>query len=184
MARSAFGTADIYFENGFTEISCDTWNLINSFVHETASRQRGFEFMQEGIGLQLAMNLLRRIKSNLPREKNDTVLPRDNIKKTIEFLNDCYNREFNFKEIARIANLSPYHFIRVFKAETGMTPYKYLLNIKLQRAREKLANRNLSISQVFSECGMEYNGHFAALFKRKVGLTPSQYRKKITGRDS
>lgn len=183
MTSAAFGTADIYFENSFTEVSSDTWNLINSFIHETASRQRGYEFMQEGIGLQLAMSLIRCIKSNISHGKIDTVPPRENIKKAIEFLNDCYNREFNFKDIACIANFSPYYFIRVFKAETGMTPHEYLLNIKIQKAKERLTDRNLSISQVFSECGMEYSGHFAALFKKKVGLTPSQYRKEIIGYD-
>jgi len=181
MAHSTFGRADIRFNNDFAGISNDTWNLINSFVRETAERQMGFEFMQEGIGLQLVMNLLRQVKSNIHLEKNNFVHARDNIKKAIEFLNDCYNKDFRFEEIARIANLSPYHFIRVFKAEIGMTPYEYLLNIKIQKVKEKLANRNLSISQVFSECGMDYNGHFAALFKRKVGVTPSQYRKEIMG---
>lgn len=182
IAYTVFGSSSVSFNNDFTEVSSDTWNLINSFVRETANRQSGFEFMQDGIGLQLAMNLLRQIKSNIRPKTNDCVSPKDNILKAVEFLNESYNRDFHFEDIARIANLSPYHFIRVFKSETGMTPYEYLLNIKIQRVKEKLANKNLTIAQAFSECGMDYNGHFAALFKRKLGVTPSQYRKEISTR--
>jgi AraC-like DNA-binding protein len=137
--------------------------------------------MQEGIGLQLTVNLLRQVKSSALLEKSDSSLTRDNIKKAVVFLNGSYNKDIHFEDIARTANLSPYHFIRVFKDETGMTPHEYLLDIRIQRVKEKLADINLSVSQAFSECGMDYNGHFASLFKRKVGVTPSQYREEITG---
>lgn len=179
MAYSTFGKADIEFDNAFTPVANETWYLINQFISETTNRQRGFEFIQEGITLQLMVNLLRQLRSNLPRERSERGRAQENIYKAIEFINDCYDQDFSLEDIARIANLSPYHFIRVFKAETGMTPHEYMINIKISRIKEKLADKNLSICQVFSLCGMDYNGHFAAVFKRKVGLTPSQYRKAI-----
>ena len=179
MACSAFGKADVSFNNAFVAVSDEFWLLINRFAGETANRQRGYEFIQEGLTLQLAIDLLRHVGSNLRLEKKERSRPRDNIKRSIEFLNDIYNEDYSLEDIARVANLSPYHFIRVFKAETGMTPHEYLTDVKINRIKEKLSNRNLSISQAFSLCGMDYNGHSAAVFKRKEGVTPSQYRKCI-----
>ncbi|HHV65450.1 MAG TPA: helix-turn-helix transcriptional regulator [Peptococcaceae bacterium] len=183
MAKSAFGKADISFKNVFTFVDSEARHLINQFMFETANRQLGYEFIQEGITLQLAINFLRRLKSNLFLEKSERSSPRESINKAIEFLNECYNEDFSLEDIARVANLSPYHFVRVFKAETGVTPHQYLMNIRIKRVKEMLADKNLSISQAFSYCGMDYNGHFAALFKRKEGLTPSQYRKLVLGKD-
>ena len=181
MAKSAFGKLDVSFDNVFTAVDLDSRRLIKQFMTETANRQLGFEFIQQGITLQLVINFLRRLKNNVGLEKGERCRPRDNINKAIEFLNECYNQDFSLEDIARVANLSPYHFIRVFKTETGMTPHEYLMNIRIQRIKEKLADKNLSVSQAFSYCGLDYNGHFAAVFKRKEGVTPSQYRKSILG---
>lgn len=177
IAYSVFGKSEVIFDNKYAAVDNEFWHLINQFISETASRQPGFEIIQEGITLQLAINLLRNLKSNLCIEKNERSNPQENIKKTIKFLNDCYHEVNSLEDIAKVANLSLYHFIRVFKAETGITPHDYIMNLKIDRIKEKLADKNLSISQAFSHCGMDYNGHFAAVFKRKVGVTPSEYRK-------
>jgi len=179
MARSIFGKADINFANDFTTVSAESLQLIKQFIRESSNRQCGFKFIQDGITLQLAVNLIRQLRSNLRWEKKEPGCVPESISRAIEFLNDCYEQDFSLKEVARVANLSPYHFIRVFKAETGLTPHEYMMNIKINRLKEKLADKNLSISQAFSLCGMDYNGHFAAVFKRKVGVTPSQYRKAL-----
>jgi len=179
MAKSAFGKSYVSFENYFVTLDPESSHLINQFIRETTNRQRGFEFIQEGITLQLAVNFLRQIESNLLLERCERSRPRDNIKKAIDFMNDCYNEDCSLEDIAKAANLSAYHFIRVFKAETGMTPHEYMMDIRMNRIKEKLADQRLSISQAFSLCGVDYNGHFAAVFKRKVGVTPSQYRQSI-----
>jgi len=108
--------------------------------------------------------------------------PRDNIKRAMEYLRCCNFNEYSLESAARIANLSPYHFIRVFRAEVGQTPYKYLTTIKIEAVKEKLADRNFSVAEAFLACGIKYNGHFAAVFRKTVGLSPSQYRKQLWGR--
>lgn len=104
---------------------------------------------------------------------------RDNIKKAMEYLDNCNYKEYSLEEAAQKAELSPYHFIRVFSSEVGMTPHKYLVKIKVEAIMDKLADRNLSVAEAFSACGIEYNGHFAAVFRKTVGMSPSQYRKTL-----
>jgi len=88
-----------------------------------------------------------------------------------------WREEFKTGEVARAVFLSVAHFSRIFKAETGMTPYEYYLSIKIARIKDKLLDTNLSVENAFAECGINYHGHYAALFRERTGLTPSEYRK-------
>jgi len=104
---------------------------------------------------------------------------KSNIQKAMEYLHSCKYKEYSLKEAAKTANLSTYYFIRVFKAEVGMTPYKFLMKLKLEAVKDKLADKNLSVAEAFSACGIDYNGHFAAVFRKAVGMSPSQYRRML-----
>jgi len=63
-----------------------------------------------------------------------------------------------------------------------MTPYNFYLSIKIDKIKEKLCDMNLTVSEAFAACGVDYHGNIARLFKKSVGLTPSEYRKKIKGK--
>jgi len=69
MAHSAFGKRDVFFENAFTTIDDETWYLIKQYMRETSNMQKGYEFVQDGITMQLCINLMRNLKSNLRLEK-------------------------------------------------------------------------------------------------------------------
>jgi len=87
--------------------------------------------------------------------------------------------EFDLDMAARSVNLSRYHFSRLFKRYTSMTPFSYYQDVKINKLKEKLCDQNLSIGEAFSTCGLNYNGNYARVFKEKVGMTPSQYRKTL-----
>ncbi len=84
---------------------------------------------------------------------------------------------FDLAETAKAACLSKAYFSKLFKKHTGITPHEYYINYKINKLKEKLLDTNLSIGQAFAACNMEYNGHFAKVFKDKTGLSPSAYRK-------
>ncbi len=94
----------------------------------------------------------------------------------IEYMTTNWQNEFKISEVAKAANLSPYYFSRLFKNNIGITPYNYYLNLKINHLKEKLCDINLSISEAFTACGVDYHGHFAKMFKKNVGVTPSKYR--------
>lgn len=95
-----------------------------------------------------------------------------------QYIKTHWKEPFNADKIARAAHLSKSHFTKLFKLHTGLTPYEYYINYKINKLKEMLLDTNLSISQVFAACNMNYNGHSARLFRERVGLTPSEYRKK------
>lgn len=104
---------------------------------------------------------------------------REEMVKAKEYIEYHWLEDFDLDKAAKSVNLSRHHFSRLFKRHTGMTPFSYYQDIKINKLKEKLCDNNLSIGEAFSACGVDYNGNYARLFKEKVGMTPSQYRKTV-----
>jgi len=102
---------------------------------------------------------------------------KDEIEKAKEYIENHWLDKFDAKETAKAACLSKAHFTKLFKKHTGVTPHEYYINYKISKLKEKLLDTNLSIAQAFAACNMDYNGHSARVFRDKVGVTPSVYRK-------
>lgn len=181
--RLVYGRAGVSFKNDGYEFGGDMWNLLRSFMEEARNRQAGYEFILQSLSTQITVTLLRRIKSNMPAlvtERRYT--EKENVNRAIDFFMEHYNKEYSLADVARMANLSPYHFIKVFKAQTGKTPYDYLVDIKIDKARDMLRNnRNFTVTQICYLCGFNNLSHFTSVFKRRVGVTPSEYRKVLLG---
>jgi AraC-like DNA-binding protein len=77
-------------------------------------------------------------------------------------------------ELARVANLSPYHLLRVFRAETGLPPHAYQTQIRIEQAKQ-LLRRNFTISETAQVTGFFDQAHFSKQFKRYVGITPGRF---------
>ncbi|MBP7072490.1 MAG: helix-turn-helix transcriptional regulator [Clostridia bacterium] len=107
---------------------------------------------------------------------------KDEIEKAKEYLENHWMDKFNASETAKAACLSKAHFTKLFKKHTGVTPHEYYINYKISKLKDKLLDTNLSIAQAFAACNMDYNGHSARLFKEKVGVSPSDYRKISDGK--
>ncbi|CQR73262.1 Arabinose operon regulatory protein [Sporomusa ovata DSM 2662] len=103
----------------------------------------------------------------------------EKMSKAKKYIEEHWIEEFDLSRIAQSVNLSKYHFSRLFKKETSITPFNYYQDIKIAKLKDTLCDRGLSISEAFSACGLDYNGNYAKVFKNRVGLTPSQYRKMI-----
>jgi AraC-like DNA-binding protein len=102
---------------------------------------------------------------------------KDRIEKAKEYIESHWLESFNLSETAKVACLSKAQFTKLFKKHTGLTPHEYYINYKIGRLKEKLLDTNLTIAQAFAACNMNYNGHSAKLFKEKIGVSPSVYRK-------
>lgn len=96
-----------------------------------------------------------------------------------EYIDAHWLEEFDLDRLAASVNLSRYHFARLFKKHTGITPYKYYQDVKLAQIKLALLDRSLSIAQAFESCGVTYSGNYARIFREKIGMTPSQFRKTL-----
>ena len=82
------------------------------------------------------------------------------------------------EEAARMANISYYHFSRLFKKATGFNYNNYCNHLRIQYAEELLLHSDLSIAEITSAVGLETNSGLTRLFKRTLGVSPMQYRKQ------
>ena len=99
-----------------------------------------------------------------------------------DFMDSTCTENKSLDEIARIACLSTYHFLRTFKEVFGITPHRYLSARKMERATLLLKDSDLPVSVICSEVGFESPGTFSRVFKERYGMTPSQYRLVEQGR--
>ncbi|MBN2659163.1 MAG: AraC family transcriptional regulator [Spirochaetales bacterium] len=105
-----------------------------------------------------------------------TTLSNDNpaVDRTREYISDNLNRNVPLEEMAEISSYSPYHFLRLFKAATGMTPHQYLTLKRVEKARE-LIMKGISPAEIAMKTGFTDQSHFTNTFRKFTGATPRQY---------
>lgn len=100
----------------------------------------------------------------------------DTIETVISYINEHFNEDLPDSKLSSLVGLSHYHFIRVFKRETGFTPHEYVINTRLSNARYLLRNTSLSVKDICFSCGFSSESAFCITFKKRAGITPAQYR--------
>ena len=93
-------------------------------------------------------------------------------------LDACATKTFSLDEIAKELFVSKTEIIRYFKKAYNTTPYQYLLNIKINHAKIMLENGTYSVVEISNQLAFSNPYHFSKMFKQKVGISPSEYRKK------
>jgi AraC-like DNA-binding protein len=86
---------------------------------------------------------------------------------------------FSIRSVAREVGMSPYHFIRLFKAVFGETPKQCQLQARLEKAKNLLMLTDFSVTDVCMESGFSSLGTFTYVFTRRVGMPPTTYRQKV-----
>jgi AraC family transcriptional regulator len=101
------------------------------------------------------------------------------VTKTIEFMKENINEELTSEKLAAVAGYSPYHFSRVFKEVTGVSPRHYLSALKIEAGKEMLMDSSShSILKTLLDIGFQSLGTFSSKFKQFVGQSPKQFQKK------
>jgi len=85
--------------------------------------------------------------------------------------------QLSLQSLAQESGYSRVHFVRMFRAATGRSPHNYLLNLRIERARELLSNPGLSLTDIALACGFSSHSHFTRVFRQFLGVTPSEYRR-------
>ncbi len=90
---------------------------------------------------------------------------------------DFCSTDINNFSLAKTVNMSEIYFRRLFKEKYSTTPKQYILNMRINLAKQKLAQTNNSVNQISLDCGFSSVYHFCRAFKEKTGITPTEYRK-------
>jgi AraC family transcriptional regulator len=140
----------------------------------------GGRLYAEGLGTALAVHLLRQYGTS-PRAQvicKGGIASRP-LQRVIEYVNENLEEALSLAQLATIAKLSPHHFATAFKASTGRSPYRYVIERRLDRARELLRRNENSISEIAHTVGFSSHSHLTAHFRRTMGLTPRAFRRSL-----
>lgn len=153
-------------------------NLIGEFQSEIMNYGVAYQQMIRSLSTQIVFQLIRDLLAE--KRANQGRIDSDNqyINKAIMFMEEHYQTNISIKDICDLIYLSPYHFKRIFKEHTGLTPHRYLMDFRLNKAKELLVKNENTIEDIARLCGFINSGHFAVAFKRSTKLSPSEYRKK------
>lgn len=134
----------------------------------------------ESLGVALAHYLIRRYSVRASRERGHKGgMPTARLNRVLDFLRQNFAKETRLWELAELAGMSPHYFCDLFKKSTGFSPHQYLLQYRIGRAKIFLRSPQFGISQVAKATGFVDQSHFTKVFRRIVGVTPTQFRQKL-----
>ena len=99
------------------------------------------------------------------------------VKRAQEYLAENFSKNISLDTLSKIAYLSPFHLLRAFRQSVGLPPHEYLINLRVERAKQLLA-QGRPLAEVAYATGFCDQSHFNRQFKRLVGITPGRYLKK------
>ncbi len=121
---------------------------------------------------KLFLELLNPISQGGNENKNEEII--DLVR---SYIFDHINEKISLAVLSRVAQMSSSHFSRVFKAQTGFSPYDYVLTARLNKAKDLLIKTDLSISQVAYQTGFNSEANFVYFFTNNAGVSPNKFRK-------
>jgi AraC family transcriptional regulator len=163
----------------------DVSAFTDPFLDSLMERLRD-ELMRPHASPLFVQALAQMIAVHLSREYGETgeelhsspSLPSFKLRQITDWMTEHAAEEFNLERLAAQAGLSRFHFQRLFKSATGVSPSRYHINLRMNEARRLLRESKMSVVDVALEVGYTNPSHFAQLFRRETGLSPSDYRRQ------
>jgi len=96
-----------------------------------------------------------------------------------DLIRDCPEQELTLEDLSLEADLSAWHFLRTFRSVFGETPHNFLTRVRLERAKALLTTTSRPVTEICFDVGFSSLGSFSTLFRRRVGLSPNQFRSQV-----
>ena len=123
--------------------------------------------------------LLERLLIESSRAIKNAVLEKTSLAKSIRFINENYPSKIKITDLAKMENMCMTSYNLLFKEQLGISPTKYIIQLRLEHARSLIESTNLSIEEIGILCGYPDINFFSRVFKAYIGISPSNYRKQI-----
>lgn len=104
------------------------------------------------------------------------------VDKAVQYIRANVGKPVTLEELAAISNLSPFYFSRRFKRQTGFAPMEYVINTRIDQAKVLLIRSTKSVEEIAWEVGYASAGSFINVFVKRLGLSPTQFRKEHRSR--
>ena len=150
--------------------------IFTTLRDELETGRIGGKLLVDSLKTALAIHLLRNYCTTQPKSSGDLDgLSQAQLTLVTDYIHEHLNQDLQLNDIAAIAQMSPYHFLRLFKQSVGVTPHQYILRSRINQAKYLLQHSKLSIADIAISVGFCDQSHLTRYFKRTFGVTPKQF---------
>jgi AraC family transcriptional regulator len=131
------------------------------------------------LGMSLSIALIQKYSRDVaisPQAKGG--ISRVRLQRVLDYIAANSHLDIQLDDLADVADMSRFHFARLFRLGMGVTPHRYLMDQRLQQAKALLRLDTRSVSEVAVETGFANAGHFARVFRRYVGVSPTEWKRQ------
>jgi AraC family transcriptional regulator len=151
-----------------------------ALIEEVESGFSSGRLYGESLALALASRLISRFSSKRVRYRTyESGLSRWRLRRTLDYIDENLGGDLTLSNLAAAAKLNDFYFSRLFKQSMGMTPHRYVVARRIDRARQLLADPRLSLAEISWRLGFASQAHFTTVFRKATGLTPLQFRNGV-----
>ncbi len=144
---------------------------------ETHSENTGTRLFADGLSRALSVHLLRHYSSLAEtRDEAAPVRLAGRTGRVIDFIRTNFADDLSLDQLSKVGGIGSSTFGRAFRAETGLTPHRYLIKVRVEAACDLLERTRLPITDIGMRCGFGQPSHFSTMFRQMIGMTPREYR--------
>ncbi len=154
--------------------------LISEMQREMETGWETGSLYGDHLGMSLAIALIQKYSSDAmitPIAKGG--MSRVRLQRVLDYIAANSHLDIGLDDLAQIADMSRFHFARLFRLGMGITPHRYLMDQRLQQAKTLLRLDTRRVAEVATETGFANAGHFARAFRRYVGVSPSEWKRQL-----
>ena len=149
-----------------------------SLKNEIESEGMGGHLYIESLTTTLSLHLLRYYSTKSLQYIETEGLSKSQLCRIIEYIEENIDRNLTLAQLAAIANMSSSYFSYSFKLSTGYAPHQYIIQRRIERAKQLLIQKKLTIADIANSLGFSHQSHFNRHFKRLVGVTPKKFQQQ------
>ena len=147
---------------------------------EVQSGYAGGRAYGETLAGTLAVHLVRHYSNRRSQPAGEgTRLSRHQLRRAIDFMQDRLAENLSLTAVAAEAGLSVFHFARLFKQTTGLAPHQYLIQCRVERAKQLIVASSASTADIAQQVGFCDQSHLTVHFRRIYGVTPKRFRSQM-----
>ena len=152
-------------------------HILSLLCGELVTESQGGALFIEGLAQSLAVHLVRHYGVADTKARAQNALPGSKLRRAIAFMAARLDQPFDLNSLAHAVGMSEFHFSRLFKKATGLSPSLYFIRQRVAKAQQLLQETDTSIIQIGMTVGYSSPSHFAQIFRRETGLSPTDYRR-------
>ncbi|MEM7545940.1 MAG: AraC family transcriptional regulator [Pseudomonadota bacterium] len=153
--------------------------LIEQMHHVLTTGEAGWRVLGEALSLSIAHELLTTFNGKEQKPSAPPPLSQPEIDKVVDFIEADMERNFDLSDLSAVLGRDQFAFSRAFRAATGESPHQYVIQRRLMRAKDQLANSANSLADIAYATGFASQSHMTATFSKHVGMPPGAYRKAV-----